>query len=128
MHDGYRAAEALNFLKVMRGEEDCLSFGVEFLQVAPEIEAQFNINARRRFVEYEKFRIVYQGARKHDAALQAPRELAEGLCRVFRETEPVDEHIGATLPERVRHAEISSNPFQNVACVREYVHVKLLRR
>src|SRR3989338_5943906 len=128
MHDRYRAAEAFDFLKIMRCEQDGLPLGIELLQVTPQVKPELDIDARRRFVKDEELRVVNHRTSEHDAPLKASGKLSERLCRVLPETEPVDEHVDATLPERVRHAEISPDPLEDVAGVREHVYVEFLRR
>src|SRR6185437_8257351 len=125
--DGDVAAEAFDFFEIVRGEKDGFAFGVQFLKVAPQIAAQFDVHTGGRLVEDQQIGIVDERTREDHAALQAAGQFAELLLRVRNEIEFPDQHVGARLAVGAAHAEIAAHPVEylNTAC--EGVDVEFLR-
>ncbi len=100
---------------------------VQFLKVAPQIAAQFDIHTGGRFIENEQLRVMNQSARENDAALEAAGQFAELFLGVRHEIEFLDQHFGAALAHRPCSCRNSrpSSPISDA--LRKRVDVKFLR-
>ncbi|AAW73634.1 phenol hydroxylase [Xanthomonas oryzae pv. oryzae KACC 10331] len=125
--DGQVAAQVLGFFQVMRGQDDGGAGGVDVLEHAPHVAADFDVHTGGGFVQDQQARLGHHGAGDHQPALHAAGERAAHHLGLFPQVRAAQFHFGQRLGLTARHAVETSVIDQDVEGFFEQVEVDFLR-
>ena len=83
--------EPLGLVHEMRRQQDRLAQFQQLAQAVPDQMTRLGVEAGRRLVENQQFRIVDQRARERQAALHAARERPDGRLRLACEPRELEQ-------------------------------------
>src|SRR4051812_29987608 len=93
----------------MGGQDDAQAFGAEGVDQFPNGDAGLGIEAGGGFVEEDYARLMDDGARDHEAALEAAGEGVGFLVGVLGESELLDEMIYAGIEVGLARAIVAAS-------------------
>ncbi len=122
-------AERFRLLDVVRGQENGQPLlAVQLAQVAPELVAELEVDARSRLVQHGKPRAVDERAGDQEPAAHPAREPVRLRPRSCRKVEDGEQLVGPLLGLALAHPEVAAVVDEHVARAQEAVEVDLLRR
>src|SRR5262245_29253061 len=84
------AVAALGFIHVVRGDEKRESLGRKIVDLFPKVATRLRIDAGRRFIEQQQFRMVNEARRQREPLLPAAGQLTGQLILPFHECESLE--------------------------------------
>ena len=119
-------AQLLGLLEVVRGQQDRRALGVQAADVAPQLEPQLEVDARRRLVEDHELGLVHERAGEQEAAAHAAGELGRARGRLRAQVEDVDHLARAPARFGAAHAVVAAVVDERLLDVEEAVEVDVL--
>lgn len=127
--EGHALAQCFRLLDVVRRKQHGQAFvGVQPAQVAPELVAELEIDARGRLVENQQAGAVDERTCDQQPPAHAPGQTVRLRPRLRGEVERVEQLLRSASCLQPRHAEVATVVGENLACREKAVEVDLLRR